>query len=582
MVTFIFHIIGALNPDFKMYKFVLFCKSYAGDLELVKLLVKSCERFNKDRIPLYISVPETDLNLFAKNLENTGVYLITDESITTNLIFDSDEWFTPGYINQQLVKLSFWETRLAKNYFCIDSDSYFLRDFFYHDFMADDETPYSVLFEDKELCVDPIYYKGYWQSRLESLNLIKEKIGLKDTRLITCHNNTTLSSKVLESFRDEFMLIHNLEYIDILKISPFEYSWYNFWLQKSKIIPIISVEPFFKMFHLKEHYLDYRKKEITEKDIARAYIGICINSNWAKDYEINVYDPIVKSQDFKMKIVKDFIKKNIPSLVKIIREGLRLFKSIPQRIPASHELQIGEDYESFLERTVYRRNPELMKLAFNNSYIVHNGPFKGMRYIEKSSGSAFLPKILGSYEEPIQKWIKEIIDEDKHKIILDIGCAEGYYAIGFALNMPEAEIIAYDLNSSARKKVETMKKMNNVNNVIVKEECTFEELNLKSQTGTLIFCDIEGAEATLLDPEKVPNLFKADILVESHDCIVPGVTELLINRFYKTHVVETVVDYPSRVNNYELPKTLDIDDYIEVINEHRADGMRFIYMKSLL
>lgn len=43
------------------------------------------------------------------------------------------------------------------------------------------------------------------------------------------------------------------------------------------------------------------------------------------------------------------------------------------------EGQVEEDYELYLERTIYHRNTPLMKDAFNNEYFVHNGPFVGMR-----------------------------------------------------------------------------------------------------------------------------------------------------------------------------------------------------------
>lgn len=57
-------------------------------------------------------------------------------------------------------------------------------------------------------------------------------------------------------------------------------------------------------------------------------------------------------------------------------------------------------------------NFEIIKYVFNNKIYVHNEPFKGMKYISKSNGSDLLPKILGSYEEPIQEWIKKIIEKN--------------------------------------------------------------------------------------------------------------------------------------------------------------------------
>jgi hypothetical protein len=48
--------------------FLIFCKSYAGDIKRIQRLWLSVQRFNRDCIPLYISVPETDRSLFEQAL----------------------------------------------------------------------------------------------------------------------------------------------------------------------------------------------------------------------------------------------------------------------------------------------------------------------------------------------------------------------------------------------------------------------------------------------------------------------------------------------------------------------------------
>ena len=280
-----------------------------------------------------------------------------------------------------------------------------------------------------------------------------------------------------------------------------------------------------------------------------------------------------------LKQYKNFLRNNYPRLFSLVKKIKNQF------INTSSEIAISEgkveDYEQFLERTIYFRNIPLMKEVFNNKYIVHNGPFKGMNYINKSSGSAFLPKILVSYVEPIQNWINQIIDNSDYNQILDIGCAEGYYAVGFALRKPNIKIYAYDVNTKAQEKLKEMIEINNVNNVIINGDCTFEELNFRCKKGTLIFCDIEGAEKELLDPNKASNLLYVDILVESHDCTEKGITDLLISRFFRTHSIEVVIDYPTRIREYQLPNKISTDDLNEVMNEHRSEDMRFLYMKSL-
>ena len=59
---------------------------------------------------------------------------------------------------------------------------------------------------------------------------------------------------------------------------------------------------------------------------------------------------------------------------------------------------------------------------------------------------------------------------------------------------------------------------------------------------TLVFCDIEGMEEEQLDPNVAPALRSLDIIVESHECLRPGITQRLISRFESSHVVEVVED----------------------------------------
>ena len=125
-----------------MNKIVLYCKSYAGDYERVKVLVESIHKFNKDNIPTFISVPSKDVVLFL-DLSGMGVNIIEDEDI-----YDVEG---PGWITQQIVKSNFWKLELCENYVCIDSDGYFIKDFYITDFMYDDKTPYTLIHEQKEL-----------------------------------------------------------------------------------------------------------------------------------------------------------------------------------------------------------------------------------------------------------------------------------------------------------------------------------------------------------------------------------------------------------------------------------------------
>ena len=271
---------------------------------------------------------------------------------------------------------------------------------------------------------------------------------------------------------------------------------------------------------------------------------------------------------------KKILKNKTPIIFQLVKRAYQttIFykKSIASLEAASKEKK---------ERLI-KLNLEYMIKVFNYSFVVHNGPFRGLRFIDEPSWGPLLPKILGSYEEPIQDWVLEAI-ERKYKTILNIGCAEGYYAAGFGMRMPSTEIIAYDIDEDAQIKIDKLIKLNHLKNIQIKSDCTFNELNLMCKKNTLIFCDIEGHEKILLDPNKVPNLNYVDLIVESHDCFFPNITELLISRFYKTHTIKIVVDYPLRLNKYLTPNKCSLQELNQIQNEDRPNAMKFLYMQSV-
>ena len=64
-----------------MDKFALFCKSYDKDMLRSRRMAESVHRFNKDRVPLYMSVPAKDLADFKACLADFPVTYFTDEQV---------------------------------------------------------------------------------------------------------------------------------------------------------------------------------------------------------------------------------------------------------------------------------------------------------------------------------------------------------------------------------------------------------------------------------------------------------------------------------------------------------------------
>jgi len=181
--------------------------------------------------------------------------------------------------------------------------------------------------------------------------------------------------------------------------------------------------------------------------------------------------------------------------------------------------------------------------------VVMQGPLAGMDFLPQSAEGCHIAKLLGCYEQPLQPFIEQAI-ESAYPTILNIGCAEGYYAVGMARRMPNTQVLAFDLNPNAQEVCTVLAQKNSVAER-VKVGALFkpEDFANYANQKVLVLCDIEGAEKDLLDPELAPALKAMDLIVESHECLISGITQTLINRFKESHQITLVQDNGQRQLN---------------------------------
>jgi hypothetical protein len=208
------------------------------------------------------------------------------------------------------------------------------------------------------------------------------------------------------------------------------------------------------------------------------------------------------------------------------------------------------------------------------------GPFKGMKYPYDVVLSSCVPKLVGSYEEELHSVIDEIIRR-RYSIVVNVGCAEGYYAVGFALRMPDVLVYSFDTDPTAQHYCANLAKLNVVSErVRVKGFCSHGELRQLCGRESVILCDCEGFELELLDPVTVPQLASTDILVELHEFIKPGVTDTIFSRFRDTHSV-TLLDTRERdPKRYSILETLAPPDRYSALCENRPAPMQWAYLRS--
>ena len=171
---------------------------------------------------------------------------------------------------------------------------------------------------------------------------------------------------------------------------------------------------------------------------------------------------------------------------------------------------------------------------------VQSGPFTGMRLRGHSREGGQVPKLLGCYEADLHGEWERVVRRD-YATVVNVGCADGYYAVGLARRMPRTRILAYDSDSEARQSCGELAELNGVaDRIEIRGSFTGKEFAALPAADVFVICDIEGYERELLDPARFPRLKGMDLLVEMHDLAAARTDRLLRERFVGTHTFSRV------------------------------------------
>ncbi len=240
--------------------------------------------------------------------------------------------------------------------------------------------------------------------------------------------------------------------------------------------------------------------------------------------------------------------------------------------------------------TQERQQKELKKLLLSispNQRVLH-GPFANMHYPElESVGSTLAPKLIGCYERELHDVVEQLCRVSYEQVI-DIGCAEGYYAVGLAIKLEQAKVFAYDTNAQALTLCKAMAEANNVSQrITLANFCDPQELNKRISTDkrTLIVSDCEGYEKTLFNQQAAEVLAKHDLLIEVHDFLDIEISETIRAGFAKTHHITSIysVDDIRKAREYQYPECehLSLSQRHCLFAEHRPGRMEWLFLKSL-
>lgn len=209
------------------------------------------------------------------------------------------------------------------------------------------------------------------------------------------------------------------------------------------------------------------------------------------------------------------------------------------------------------------------------------GPFEGMRYAERSAGSAFEPKLLGTYELELRPVIERLCAAG-FGLIVNVGAGEGYYAVGMATRCASARVVAFESDERARALIRRMAEMNGVRErVRVEGLCEPEALarTIPADSPCLLIVDVEGGELSLLNPETLPALKRCHVLVELHDFIRDDTSAEIESRFRHSHTIEKIRQRGRGVEDLPFRDPLLDRWVVRYTDEQRPVVMEWFYMR---
>lgn len=269
------------------YNIVLYCKTFHRDFERVKRLLDSIQKYNVDNIPFYISTPHTEQRLLEQVIGTDGYEYIADETL-----YDIQKPIA-GWEQQMLVKMGATFKLPTANILVIDSDSFFIKDFYESDFIAYGDVPYTIIHENKQVAEYEAALKGGTYNDTgyaKAVRAYRELFGVKSNRIYDYGPNPHLwSTKVFKHMQEHYLGPNKLTLETLSIAMKHQYNihfreplTYGEYLLATNCIPIIPSGPLFKVYHWREMYEFEQGTGLeTVSNIKKNYLGIIMQSNWS-------------------------------------------------------------------------------------------------------------------------------------------------------------------------------------------------------------------------------------------------------------------------------------------------------------
>jgi len=243
-----------------------------------------------------------------------------------------------------------------------------------------------------------------------------------------------------------------------------------------------------------------------------------------------------------------------------------------------------EQREAWRRETIRERQERISLELFDIlNGVVKYGPFTGL-HLDRETWWGKLDlgsQCLGLYEKEILNLI-DATEAGRFSTFIDIGAADGYYAIGMLVSGKVGRTICFEQTEKGRSVIaENWKKNHSVGELTILGEAnaaSFAALNRADLNNALVLVDVEGFEFDLLTDEVLRLLKSSTVVIEIHhwmDNFLDKYTTFLRHAasYFEVEVIERVERETSN-----LPELRDFtdDNRLLLTSERRPGVMRFL------
>lgn len=216
------------------------------------------------------------------------------------------------------------------------------------------------------------------------------------------------------------------------------------------------------------------------------------------------------------------------------------------------------------------------RVARAANYTVRHGPFKGLLLNEKEWWGCDLgTKCMGLYEQQNQILLSQL-SVDNHTFI-DLGGADGYFALGALINQMFERSIVFEQSEIGQQSIKSAALKNGLTDKITihgeANEMSLKKLAESLDLSQCVFLiDIEGGEYDLLSHDVLMALRQCNIIVEMHGNTTERSKLNLFRNAITTHEVIPIETGPRNPRGLKDLDGLMDDDCFLLLSEGRAYG----------